>query len=205
VTDSPDLLLMDSIRARWQAAIKAAVDGTAIPEEFLAALVANESGGNPDAKRFEPGVLVHLWNTAIGRQSNYGKVLRVDLVNYVAGLTATPVTTPSTLPANVFQRLDELAHSWGLTQIMGYHILEWLSIAGWYRTVDDLRVPESNLRSAALLLTTFANAFSLDLGKDFSGLLHCWNAGSPTAATFDPAYVTNAMNRMDLYRSSASV
>jgi len=122
-------------------------------------------------------------------------------VNYVAGFTATPITAPRTLPANVFQRLDELAHSWGLTQIMGYHILEWLSIAGWYRTIDDLRKPEANLRSAVLLLTQFANEFSLDLGKNFGELLHCWNAGSPAAATFDPQYVPNALRRMDLYGS----
>jgi hypothetical protein len=84
---------------------------------------------------------------------------------------------------------------------MGYHILEWLSVPGWYRTIDDLRKPEANLRSAVLLLTQFANEFSLDLGKNFGELLHCWNAGSPAAATFDPQYVPNALRRMDLYGS----
>lgn len=44
-----DLALMQSIRDRWKAAIDAAVTGTAIPAKFLAALIANETGGNPDA------------------------------------------------------------------------------------------------------------------------------------------------------------
>lgn len=204
MTDSADLVLMQDIRSRWQAALAAAVSGTAIPEAFAAGLVANESGGNPDAKRFEPGVLAHLWEVLLGRKGHYGAVSPPDLKNYVAGMPSTPVTSPVLIPANAFQRLDELATSWGLTQIMGYHILEWSSIPGWYRAVDDLRVPESNLRCTALLLTQFANVFELDLSKDFSALLHCWNAGSPNAATFDPAYVPNALRRMDLYSSLAS-
>lgn len=199
-----DLQLMQAIRARWQGTISAAVSGVAIPEAFLAALIANESGGDPDAHRFEHGVLAHLWEVVLGRQPRFGSVSSINLRNYVASYTAAPVTAPATIPANAFQRLDELATSWGLTQIMGYHVLEWVSIPGWYRTVDDLRVPESNLRCATLLLTQFANSFHLDLGGDFSELLHCWNAGSPEAPTFDPAYVPNALHRMDLYSSLAS-
>lgn len=201
MTDSPDVLLMQEIHDEWNPAIIDAVTGTAIPAKFVAALIANESGGDPDANRFEPGVLTHLWNVVIGRTMVYGRIMRADLVNYVAGLSETPARAPVLVPSNVFQRLDELAHSWGLTQIMGYHLLEWSSIPAWYRTIDDLRKPESHLKCTALLLTQFANEFSLDLSQDFAELLHCWNAGSPTAATFDPAYVPNAINRMDLYGS----
>lgn len=204
MTDSPDLTLMQEIRSRWQATIAAAVAGTSIPEAFLAGLVANESDGNPDAKRFEHEVLAHLWEVLLGRKTHFGAITTAQLKNYVAAMPTTPVTSPVLIPANAFQRLDELATSFGLTQIMGYHILEWISIPGWYRAVDDLRVPESNLRCATLLLTQFANEFSLDLGKDFSALLHCWNDGSPTGTTFDPAYVPNAIRRMDLYSSLAS-
>jgi len=198
-----DYDLMQTIRVKFGGAIVAAVNGTAIPAKFVAALVATESGGNPDASRFEPEVLVKLWNTVVGRASRFGSISRADLVNYVAGFSSTPVTAPATLPSNVFQRLDELAKSWGLTQIMGYHVLEWITIPSWYRTVDDLRNPDANLRCTALLLTQFANEFSLDLGADFPALLHCWNAGSPHAQTFDPAYVPNALRRMDLYGSLA--
>jgi hypothetical protein len=187
--------LMEAIRGRWQDALAAAVLGTAIPESFLAALVANESGGNPEASRFEPGVLAHLWSVLVGRAPRYGSIGKADLENYVF------VTGSASLAADVFPRLDELAHSWGLTQIMGYHILEWISVPGWYRTVDDLRVPEHHLRCTTLLLTQFANSFELDLGHDFQELLHCWNAGSPMAPTFDPSYVAKALARMDLYGS----
>lgn len=200
-----ELALMQSIRDRWKTAIDSAVTGTAIPAKFLAALVANETGGKPDANRFESGVLGHLWNVMLGRQTRYGSIARSDLSNYVSGFSATPITAPTTLPANAFQRLDELATSWGLTQIMGYHVLEWLSIPAWYRTVDDLRVPESNLRCATLLLTQFANHFALDLATDFEALLHCWNSGSPTGQTFDPEYVPNGLQRMELYGSLDTV
>lgn len=100
---------MESIRDRWKTAIDAAISGTAIPARFLAALVANETGGNPDGKRFESGVLGHLWNVMLGRQSRYGSVPRSDLFNYVSGFTSTPVMAPTSLPANAFQRLDEIA------------------------------------------------------------------------------------------------
>jgi len=203
MTDSPDVLLMQKIYAQWGTLISTAVEGTLIPEKFLAALVANESGGDPAANRFEPAVLTKLWAVLVGRLPNYGAITGADLRNFVRGFTATPVTAPALIPGNVFERLDELAHSWGLTQIMGYHVLECANIPGWYRTVDDLRAPAPNLRSATLLLTQFANRFTLDLSSDFSALLHCWNAGSPLAPTFDPAYVPNALRRMDLYGGRA--
>ena len=202
MTDSPDVLLMQKIHAQWGTLVSTAVESTPIPEKFLAALIANESGGDPAANRFEPAVLTKLWAVLAGRLPNYGAITAADLRNFVCGFTAT-VTAPREIPANVFERLDELAHSWGLTQIMGYHVLEWLDIPGWYRSVDDLRAPAPKLRSAALLLTQFANRFTLDLSSDFSALLHCWNAGSPEAPTFDPAYVPNALRRMDLYGGRA--
>ena len=204
MTNSPNFVLMGKIRDKWGEAIRGAIAGTQISEAFLAALVANESGGDPTKKRFEPHVLIHLWDVIIGREARYGNVLPADLVNYVAGLIATPVTVPRTMPANAFQKVDELATSWGLTQIMGYHTLEWLGIPGWYRTVDDLRDGAKNLKCAAYLVTIFANDFILDMTKDFSQLFHCWNAGSPSADTFDPAYVPDGMERMDLYHSLTS-
>lgn len=204
MSENRELDLMQEIRTAWHDTIVAAVANTAIPEKFVAALIANESNGKPTAKRFEPLVLVHLWEVALGRQAAYSRFMRHDLVNYLAGFTSTPVNAPATLPANVFQKLDELATSWGLTQIMGYHVLEWFDISGWYRTVDDLRVPEHELRCASLLLTQFANEFSLDLASDFSALFHCWNTGKPDGQTADASYTPNGIRRMDLYGSITS-
>lgn len=196
--DSPDLELMRTIRARWHDVIVSAVASTVIPEAFLAALIANETGGKPEAKRFEKNVFASLWDVLVARAVRYGSISESQILKYISS-GVTPVSGPDIFPSDVFHRLDELATSWGLTQIMGYHILEWADVPGWYRAVDDLSVPESNLKCAVLLLTTFANRFTLDLSKDFEGLLRCWNGGHPTAATFDPNYVPNGLHRMDLY------
>src|SRR5271169_2016242 len=45
-----------------------------VPAEFLAALTANESGGDPQATRFEPGVYQHLKSVAQGRVASYGAI-----------------------------------------------------------------------------------------------------------------------------------
>jgi Transglycosylase SLT domain len=183
--------LMQTIHAKFADAIHSAVSGTAIPESLLAGMIANESGGDPEVKRFEPAVLGKLWAAVMGRRSSYGRISAVELKDY---LTAGGANTDA-----VLRRLDELATSWGLTQIMGYHILEWASIPAWYRDVSDLRDPARNLKCAALLLTQFANQFSLDLSKDFEPLLRCWNTGQPDGKTFDANYVANALSRSELY------
>jgi hypothetical protein len=45
----PNIALMNTIRAKWGASIDAACALSSVKPEFLAALIANESGGNPDA------------------------------------------------------------------------------------------------------------------------------------------------------------
>ena len=56
---------------------------SSVPASFLGALVANESGGNVLAKRFEPAVLAHLWEVLLGRKAAYGTIGRTDLVAFV--------------------------------------------------------------------------------------------------------------------------
>jgi hypothetical protein len=192
-----DLELMQSIKTKWGAAIATACATSSVPEKFLAALIGNESGGNANAKRFERNVLASLWEVLLGRKAAFGSVGRSDLVAYVTGIAGTPVNTPANLPGDAFQRIDALASSWGLTQIMGYHILE----GGSSKTIQGLQDPELHLVTALRMLAAFAKEFNLDVTADFSDLLHCWNAGSPSAPTFDPHYVPNAMNRMDAWTS----
>jgi hypothetical protein len=190
-----DLELMQSIKTKWGTAIEAARSTSALPGQFLAALVANESGGNPDAKRFEKNVFAALWEVLLGRKAAYGSIGRSDLVAYVTGIPGTPTNAPANLPGDAFQRVDALATSWGLTQILGYHIL------GSGKTIAGLQDPAIHLVMAVWLLSDFARVFHLDVTKDFEQLLRCWNGGHPTAQTFDPNYVANAMNRMDAWNS----
>jgi hypothetical protein len=199
--------LMQSIKTKWGAAIAAACQTSSVPEAFVAALIANETGGNNDDKRFEPNVLLHLWEVLLGRKAAYGSIGRADVVQYVAGLSAPPVSAPQSLPADAFQRADGLATSWGLTQIMGYHVLEpsighmIVSTASIPGAMESLRDPNLHLIMALRMLSQFAKEFSLDVTKDFEELFRCWNTGQPDGKTFDPNYALNGMTRMAVWTS----
>jgi len=190
-----DIELMQDIKARFGDTIAAAAGVSSVPAAFLAALIANESGGNINAKRFEPHVLAALWEVLLGRKTAYGSIARSSLVGYVTGISVPTINVPANLPANAFQRVDALATSWGLTQIMGYHALEFCV------TIDTLISPEDSLPVATKMLTGFARSFQLDVTKDFEQMLRCWNGGHPTAQTFDPQYVPNGLERMQLWTS----
>lgn len=192
-----DQQLMQDIRTKWGAAIDAACATSNVPPAFVAALIANESGGNVDAKRFEKGVLASLWEVLLGRKTAYGSIIRADLVSYVSGVPGTPFSAPATLPADAFQRVDGLATSWGLTQVMGYHVLE--PIVGHAMGITALKVTDTHLAMALRLLAQFAHEFQLDVTTEFEQLFRCWNGGHPTAATFDPKYVPNGLARMKIY------
>lgn len=190
-----DLDLMQNLKTRFGGTIAAAASVSSVPAPFLAALIANESGGNINAKRFEPHVLTALWEVLLGRKEAYGSIARASLLGYVSGLSVPPVNAIASLPANAFQRVDALATSWGITQIMGYHALEFGG------TIDDLTSPEENLDTATKMFAGFARSFQLDLTKDFEAMLRCWNGGHPTAPTFDPQYVPNGLARMLVWES----
>jgi hypothetical protein len=193
-----DTELMQSIKEKWGATIAEACSTSSVPAAFLAALVANETGGNSNAQRFEKGVLASLWEVLQGRSPAYGSIQRLSLVGYVTGLAVPPINVPASLPADAFQRVDALATSWGLTQIMGYHILE-SGVA--VKTIQGLQDPPMHLAMALRMLAGFASHFQLDVTKDFEQMFRCWNGGHPTATTFDPNYVPNGLARMQEWAS----
>jgi len=193
-----DQELMQSIKTKYGADLAQVCANSSVPASFLAAMIANESGGAPLAKRFEPAVLLDLWQVLLGRKAAYGSIGRGDLVTFVADLAIPTSTVPATLPNNAFQSLDDLANSWGLTQIMGYHCLDKSSA---FARPEDLKDPVSSIRSTIWLLTQFAAQFSLDLATDFEALLRCWNTGRQNGVTYDPLYVPNALQRKALYEA----
>ena len=71
--------LVERVHARWHAAIAEACAYSSLPAEFLGALIANESGGNPRAARFEPAVYRHLKAVAEGRSPAYASLRRESL------------------------------------------------------------------------------------------------------------------------------
>jgi len=195
---------MQSIKAKWGAMIAAACAMSSVPAAFLAALIANESGGDPNAKRFESHVLLALWEVLLGRKTAYGSIGRAGLVQFVSGASLPVYTAPATLPADTYQRFDSLATSWGLTQVMGYHALDPQLFAVERQIAEgdlrDLKSSDNNLKVANHMLAQFAHRYQLDLATDFPPLFACWNTGVPDPAkTFDPNYVPNGLARMKIY------
>lgn len=183
--------LMQSIRFVWGGVINSASKPSGSlailpPPEFLAALIANESGGNPDAKRFEPRVLSDLWQVVIGRSPAYGSIGRVDLMATIRINAEPEAIDPLSL--------DALATSHGLTQIMGYESIAFDVDLG------ALTNPERSLPLTVKMLGQFAQRDGLDVRTNFAELFSCWNTGRPHAPTADPAYIPNGLARLAIYR-----
>jgi hypothetical protein len=220
-----------------------------VSAEFLAALTANESGGDPSASRFEPGVYQHLKSVAEGLATCYGNIDKPLLHKYMDRQRETEATTagdqptaaegqPSTIgtrPATASDpkpagaetstpavkadsyhaehltaafsnscapalsaledaAIRRLATSWGLTQIMGYHML------GRPEPVEKLCDPAYHYGLAVRMIEDFAARFHLDPQRDFEALFHCWNTGRPDGKTFDPLYAERGMRRIEICR-----
>lgn len=186
--------------------IAAATRACSVPPAFLAGIVANESGGNPNVSRFEPAIFQKLQDVLAGRKAEF-KVRgmkrplgRNDLLLYVdpgAADKSLANISAATSFTDKLRMLEGLATSWGLTQLMGWHALELA------QTFSNLKQPRGNLDIAVVLLAWFAQSYSLDVTKDFSELLHCWNTGTPDPAvpTYDPHYVANGLARMTAYEA----
>jgi hypothetical protein len=204
-----DLELMQRIKANYGAAIATATQASSVKPSLVAALVANESGGRSDAKRFEPAVLAALWEVLLGRKAAYGSIGAADLIQFVTRDAAAALRAAQSLPTDAFQRLDALATSWGLTQIMGYEVLDrtstpggrWLNSASGIDTFVAFAAPDASLPVTVKMLAQFAGRWELSLADDAAELLNCWNTGRPHAQTADPNYVPNGLARMKLYES----
>jgi hypothetical protein len=222
-----DAELMAKLRSDWGAEIERACHLSLIPPALVAALIANESGGDTHAKRFEAGVLAALWEVLLGRAANFGSLGRGDLLAYVGpqSIAAAPGAPAPRNPgpyaaAITLQRIDGLATSWGLTQVMGFHAVQPLGIAsGAYVDAGPwLAVPDNGLRKTVVLLEDFAREWKIDLAAladsasvislgtitplsaAVAALFDCWNTGKANGRTADPQYIPRGLARMQLYR-----
>jgi hypothetical protein len=201
--------LVRRVFTRCDEFIQEACRSSSVRPEFLGALTANESGGDPTAVRFEPSVYRHLKAVAAGERPRYGGVGVEALCEEL-----TEVLHPKTgefhekflnslfmagqadeLSRLADEALRELASSWGFVQIMGFHLI------GRRGTVRDLLEPRFHYRLANQLLAEFAESYQLDLSREFEELFRCWNTGRPDGRTADPAYVENGLRRMEIYRA----
>lgn len=147
--------------------------GTPVTEEFLGGFVGVEAGTShgvisETATRFEPGVFHHLQLVRDGLAKSWSHITTADL----QGATD--------------DALHNLATSYGLTQIMGWHMIH--DLAG---SIADLRDPDKHLGYAVQLLDVVADKY-LRL-RNWEAVLHIWNSGTPTGRTYDPDYVHNAL------------
>jgi len=183
----PEYELMRKIQADYGELIAETVAETKIPPAFVAALIANESGGDAMATRREPNVLLGLFNVLMGRRTEYAGLNRAAIISSL-----------DTAFLHDFVSLDDLACSWGLTQIMGYQVLS-AEAQKIVHEPTELTVPEAALRMTALILAHFARLLGLDPAADFEGLFRYWNTGSPTGQTTDRLYVAKGKSRMAIY------
>lgn len=186
---------MKQIHEKWSAALAAAAHTSTASEAFLAALVAGESNGDPSAKRFEPAVFEHLLEVCMGKRAAFSvpginrPLGAVDLLGYIG-------THPAAF-VDGLRNAAELATSYGLTQIMGWHLVELYQEDKMQKIQAD---PQAQLTLTIQLLVIFANKYDLDLAKETEVMFTCWNTGEPDGHTYDPNYVVNGERRIQIYR-----
>jgi hypothetical protein len=195
VPSDPEKALMWRIYNVYHTTLADFASRTSVPEAFLAALIANESGGRPERSRWERGVFVELAEVLLTVRAKYGSLGATDLLPYV-----DPAAALETQPSKIvnfqvmLQHLADLATSWGVTQIMGYHAIEFKNTFGKHSSVQD------QIDMTVKLLAQFAQHYQLDLRNDFEEMFSCWNTGgTDPSKTTDPQYVPNGLARMRLY------
>ncbi len=173
-TEEQALRKAKQIFERFGSRIHLACPNSIVPEDFLGGFIGVEAGIDHNglikesATRFEPGVYHHLLAVRDGLLSSYNKIHRGD----IAGLSDDAI--------------HNLATSWGVTQIMGWHLIHNLK-----GKIADLRDPEKHLFYAVELLVLTAGPHLKT--RNFGNVLRIWNSGSANGKTFDPHYVENAL------------
>jgi hypothetical protein len=183
---TPEQELMAKIKTTCGPWIDAAVEGTTYPPALLAALTANESGGDLKAQRFEAKVFGQLAQVLVGHKANFGAIGGEDLLDAIGIVTDAKT---------IVLQLMTFATSYGPTQIMGYQAL-----AGKY-DMADLSGLTTHYHRAVAMLDDFCKRFDLlsAPAPNWGAYFHCWNAGSPAAPTFDPNYTWRGLDRMNTY------
>lgn len=202
----PNATLMAKIKNDLGDYIAGAVADTPFSAALVAAITANESGGNAGASRFEPLVCAELSRVLAGQVADYsprgirGPIGAQDLLNICYPSKITPPGTAyeyAFTPAQSQLALINLATSWGPTQIMGWHSLELDT------PLSEIVQLQSHYDAVVEILSWFYTHYLLadrpDIKSIPGALLNCWNTGDPKAPTADPDYVANGLARMELY------
>lgn len=168
-----DDAIMFHIYHRLHSEIETAVDGTEIPASFLAALISLESHppGNRNSRRFEPKVYQRL----------------LEMKNHGRSFSRLPVEKIRVLSD---AELRELATSYGLTQIMGYHCLDLGC------SIEDLAGEYHLLWSVAYMRRHYLPQI---VKKDWEACFRIHNTGRPEGTTHRSDYAERGLVRMRYY------
>jgi hypothetical protein len=199
----PNTTLMQKIQAQWGAAIAGVCKTSSVPPAFIAALIANESEGNADAKRFEPLVAGNLAAVVCGKAAAFdvpGSRRALGAQDLLAYLKSAGGANNTDIIANAFIGLGDLATSWGLTQIMGFHALMWeVSLSLIWGAANA----PGQLAFTLNMLAFCAQQNQIDLTMpdqvSASEFFTWWNCGRINGKTYDPMYVPNGLDRMRIY------
>ena len=170
--DEDDAIMLH-IYHRLNKEILAAVDGTEIPASYLAALISLESHppGNRNSQRFESKIFQRLLELKKDGRS-FGGIPR----SRVSDLTDS--------------QLRELATSYGLTQIMGYHCLDMGC------SIQDLSGDYHLMWSVAYIRRHYLQKIKQ---KDWQACFRIHNTGKPEGTTHRNDYAEKGVLRMQYY------
>ena len=170
--NSEDALMLEIYR-KWDAEIQKAVAGTDVSPAYLAALITLESSppGNRNSIRFEKHVYKRLLELKHDNRA-YG------------GLSRTAVSAYSD------QTLKQLATSYGLIQIMGYHCLKLGC------RVEELKGDYQLQWAAAYMQFHYGTRAKQ---KAWEECFRIHNTGRPDGRTGRRDYVERGLTRMRYY------
>lgn len=154
-------------------------EGTLVPTGFLAGLISVEDAPlDETATRFEEGIFVKLRRARDGQRPSFNGVKTSDIAGASDGA------------------LRNLSTSFGLTQILGLHVIATFNKT---ITVNDLRDPAQHLTFAVQFIEKEGGAHLRD--REFEKVLRIHNTGRPDGVTFSPDYVPNALGVMSEYEA----
>lgn len=156
-----------------------ACENTNVPTAFLAGLISVEDATlDETATRFEEGIFAKLKRVRDGQRPSFNGVKTSDIAGASDGA------------------LKNLSTSFGLTQILGLHVIATFNNT---ITVADLRDPAQHLQLAVQFIQREGGSH-LDDGE-FDKVLRIHNTGRPDGVTFSPDYVPNALGVMQEYEA----
>ncbi len=176
--------LMRRIRGTCGRQIEEATQGDMMRAALLAAITANESGGNGLVYRFEPSTYCRLHSLLKGEDEDVEGITREQFENFLNGAKAEAARVAL---------LRKAAGRHGYTQIPGCCAVRWKV------PLEALLEKERHFHLAARRLEELRLEFHLNPESHALELGRAWNTGHPMGRTRSPLYSWRLGLRRSLY------